>query len=185
MLNSHNKAGLICRLSRGSSPAVGLHWSVCLALFGLPTDFFLCSGSSWMPISEFISDWPLVLLCGACYVILACTAVLDRGLSVQAWPVERGRWERESQWERVNAWKELRVDFCSEPVHWRMASNAACLPMAQLFANLSPLSPSSTDWPSVHPPAHPHPLSLAGKKKKQERSNLALSFLLPRPTSTM
>lgn len=135
----------------------------------------------------FISDWPrwalsLMLLCGACHVILACTEVLDCGLSVQAWPVERGRWERESEWERVTAWKELRMDFCSEPVHWMLASNAACLPMAQLFANLSPFLPSSTDWPSVHPPAHPGPPSSPQprwlkkkKKKKQERSNLALS----------
>lgn len=44
---SHNKAGLIYSLSHGSSPAVRLHWSVCLAVVGPLTEFFLCSNSSW------------------------------------------------------------------------------------------------------------------------------------------
>lgn len=134
----------------------------------------LCSISSCMPISVFVSDWPrwalsLVLLCGACYVIV--------GLSVQPWPVERGRWERESPWEGLNAWKGLRVDFCSEPVHWMVASNAACLPMAQLFANLSPLltllyrlafsAPSCPPRATLIPSA-----SLAKKKNKKNKSDL-------------
>lgn len=98
-------SGLIYSLSHGSSAGVRHHWSACLAVVGPLTEFFLCSISSWMPISVFISDWSrwalsLVLLCRACYVILASTAVLDCGLSVQAWPVERGRWEREKAGER-------------------------------------------------------------------------------------
>lgn len=65
-----------------------------------------------------------------------------------------------------------------------MASNAECLPMAQLFANLSPsltlLPQLAFGAPSLD---YPHPLSLAAKK--QQRSNLALSFLLPRPIGAM
>lgn len=144
---SHNKAGLIYSLSRGSSPALSLHWSVRLALLGLLTELFLCSVSFWMPISVFISDWPrwalsLVLLCGACYVILACTTVLDRGLSVQAWPVERGRWEREKASEKG----------------WMHEKNSEWISVPSLFIGWWRATPRVYPWPSyllISPPSHP------------------------------
>lgn len=163
---SHNKAGLIYSLSRGSSPALSLHWSVCLALVGLLTELFLSSVSSWMPISVFISDWPrwalsLVLLCGACYVILACTAVLDRGLSVQAWPVERGRWEREKAsekgWmhEKTSEWISVPSLFIG---WWRATPRVYPWPSYLLISPPSPppLPTSLQCTPPAHP-GHPRP----------------------------
>lgn len=116
---SHNRARLIDSLSRGSSPAGGLHWPGRLAPLALLTGLFLCGVSSWMPICVSISDWPRwalspVLLRGACYVILAGAAALDRGLSVQGLASgarTMGGEERESGQGRGERMKRTRSGF--------------------------------------------------------------------------
>lgn len=67
--------------------------------------------------------------------------------------------------------KGYRIVFCSKPLNWMMAGTAECLPMAQLFANLS-LHPQLA-FSAPHPPDGPFPLNFAAKK--QQQSNLALS----------
>lgn len=121
---------------------------------------------------------------------LLCDLGLLRSAGLWVRVCRQGQWregnERRRKKERVVISKGSGVVFCSKLVHWMVAGSAECLPMAQLFANLTPPSTPLTLLPQLalgatsHPPwTTPHPHSLAAKK--QQRSNLALSFLLPRP----
>lgn len=147
-------------LSCSQTPLVGLlgcGWS--------STESFLCSTSSWMPISVFISDWPrwalsLVLLHEACNVILACTG-LDCGLSVQAWPVERGRCESERGWmyEWISV-MSLFIGWWLRVYPWPSFLLISTPP----FLN-PPLYRMAFSVTLLSTTGHPHPLSPAGKNK--------------------
>ena len=103
-----------------------------------------------MPIRVFISDWPRT---AQSLVLLLWSLLCDLGLhcSIGLWVrvCRQGQWseadererERKRGRERVVISKGFGVVFCSKPVHWMMAGTAECLPMAQLFANLSPPYP--------------------------------------------
>lgn len=136
----------------------------------------------------FISDWPWwASVPGSaprswlCDLGFRCR-ILDCG-SEYAGKASEARQMREGQRggrERVVISKGFGVVFCSEPVHWMMAGTAECLPMAQLFANLSPpvnLLPQLALGVLSHPQSSPFPSLL--------KNNSDLIWLspssLPRP----
>lgn len=139
-------SGLIYSLSHGSSPGVRLHWLSCLAAVGPLTEFFLCSISSWMPISVFISDWSrwalsLVLLCGACYVILA----LALQYWIVGWACRHGQWSEEDEREGEKAGER----------GWTYEKNSEWISVPSLFIGWWRATLCVYPWPSyllISPP---------------------------------
>lgn len=84
-------------------------------------------------------SWKALYL-GACYIILAFTVVLNCGSEYAG--KASGPRRREGRREGVVISEGFRVVYCSVPLHWMVAGTAECLPMAQLFANLSPPPPA-------------------------------------------
>lgn len=86
---------------------------------------------------------------------LLCDLGLLRSAGLWVRVCRQGQWregnERRRKKERVVISKGSGVVFCSKLVHWMVAGSAECLPMAQLFANLTP---------PLHPSNPPPPIGL-------------------------
>lgn len=71
------------------------------------------------------------------------------------------------------------VVFCSEHLHWTAAGTAGCLPMAQLFANLSLLLPHQLAFGAPSSRRYPFPFGFAAKKKNNRDLILPTLASLP------
>lgn len=89
---------------------------------------------------------------------------------------------REGRREGVVISEGFRVVYCSVPLHWMVAGTAECLPMAQLFANLSPPPPAGLQCTLPLLWTTPFPT----KKNNSDLIWLSLPLsVLPRPIAPM
>lgn len=89
---------------------------------------------------------------------------------------------REGRREGVVISEGFRVVYCSVPLHWMVAGTAECLPMAQLFANLSPPPPAGLQC--TLPLLWTTPLPYSKNNSDLIWLSLPLS-VLPRPIAPM